>query len=69
MMPIKPGTARRLGLRPPTPRPSLIRFHFPVISEQEAEKFADAFREAARRSVTHLLPAPQPAEFTRRYLA
>lgn len=67
MTPIKPGTARRLGLRTPGPRPSLIRFHFPVISEQEAEKFADAFRESRRR-LPWPLRAPEPVEFTRRYI-
>lgn len=68
MIPIKPGTARRLGICPPEPRPTGIFEFNGSMSEQELEAFAAALREAGRRSARMLL-SPEPVEFTRRYLA
>lgn len=67
MIPIKPGTARRMGIRrPPDVPAALIRLSFPPLPTWQQDALRAAFRADARKPP---LLAPQPAEFTRRYLA
>lgn len=56
MIPVKPGTARRLGIRPPVPRAGLIVFAEPL-SAAELAKFTRAFEEATRLPVRLVAPA------------
>lgn len=58
--PIKPGTARRLGLRKPEPRPQAILKFPKAPTEEEVQAIAERFREAAGRPVHVLHDDPEP---------
>jgi hypothetical protein len=60
--PIKRGTARRLGLRPPKPRLEL-RFHQPM-TEAEVEDFKAKLRDAMGRPLL-LVNDPPPLDGVR----
>lgn len=60
---IKPGTARRMGLRPPTPHlHGLIRVP-PAISDEQFEAFKKAFEDGHKSGRWEVLRVDEPPTF------